>query len=282
MSAAVTVGPLEAVAPRLSGLSDHLAYEVGVPGGTGWHRLADLADPELLAGWHRDLAAREGDRKAAAAYLAGWISGAAAEAWLLPVLAGGCLPLAGPPRVRVHRHADGWFDAVAVPAAPVAVLPGDPHAGQTGVVVASGRGALLDGVAERLSGLGAVFAALRAACPIGPVALWGAVADAVASRALWLARLSDGDRQAAWETAEAVTDRLAAAQPRLRARPRPFPVPWSGGEELFQVRGTCCLWYRTVATPDPDGDGYCNTCPLRTDTSRTGRLRAHLEEQAAS
>lgn len=51
------------------------------------------------------------------------------------------------------------------------------------------------------------------------------------------------------------------------------------GSELFAVRGTCCLYYRTVAHPDRDGHGYCNTCPLRTDASRLRRLRAYLDDE---
>ncbi|HEY8489857.1 MAG TPA: hypothetical protein VIO14_02575, partial [Dehalococcoidia bacterium] len=78
--------------------------------------------------------------------------------------------------------------------------------------------------------------------------------------------------------ATALLERLAHGQPRLRARPRLFPVAHSGGREYFAVRATCCLAYRTAASPDPDGGGYCTACPLRTDASRAERWRRHLEE----
>lgn len=274
--------PLAGTAQRLSALDEDLTYRVGQPDEPGWHRFAGLADPGLLTAWHRELAAREGDRRTAAAYLGGWVAAAAVETWALPALAEARLPLAGPAAVSLHRHAEeGWFDAVAAPS-PLAVLPGDPAAGQVGAIVVADREALLDLLAERLLTLEVVFDMLAATLPVGAGALWGGLADSVGGRALWLARLLDSDRDAAWRDAQAITDRLAARQPRLRVRPHPFPVAYSGGEELFQVRGTCCLYYRTVAEPDPDGEGYCGTCPLRTDASRTRRLRAHLDDQPAS
>lgn len=75
---------------------------------------------------------------------------------------------------------------------------------------------------------------------------------------------------------QGMLDVMAAKAP-LRRRARLFPVAWSGGTTCFQVRGTCCLLYRSSAAPDRDGDGYCATCPLRTDRSRTERLRASLD-----
>lgn len=204
------------------------------------------------------------------------------EALLLPVLADGCLPLSPVDNVAVHRHDDGWFDGVAVPGAPVAVLVDDFRVPQGGVEVVVERESLLALVAQRVLGIGAVFATIHADCPIGLPALWGGLADAVAAQALWLARLLDADREAAWRDAHTIIERLAGAQPLLRQRPQRFPVDYSGGQELFKVSGTCCLYYRTIEAPDADGDGYCATCPLRTDTSRTRRLRAHLEDQLAS
>lgn len=274
----VGTSPLQQTAARLTALDEHLAYRVGVPEEHDWHWLRDL-DTELLADWHAQLTTREGDRRAAAAYLGGWVAAAVVEAYLLPMLAEARLPLVGIDGVAVHRHADGWFDAVALPDGPVGVLREDSAAGGPGVEVRADRDALLDATAERLAGVGPLFDAVSAVMPVGLPALWGGLADSVGGRSLWLARLLDRDRGGAWADAQALTDRVAAGQPRLRQRPTPFPVTFRGGDEWFQVRSTCCLYYRTVESPDPDGDGYCGTCPLRTDASRTRRLRVHLEEQ---
>ncbi len=274
--------PLAETARRLSALDEHLSYEVGLPDGNRWYRLAELADAKRLAAWHGELTAREGDRRTAAAYLGGWIAAAAVQVWAVPVFAERRLALAGPEAVSVRRHADGWFDAVAAPGSPLAILPHDPAAELPGAVVVPDVERLLDLLAERLLSIEGVFESLRAECPVGPPALWGVLADSVAATALWLARLTDGDRHAAWRDAEALTDRLAARQDRLRIRPNPFPVAFSGGEELYHVRGTCCLSYRTVEGADPDAEGYCSTCPLRTHASRTHRLRAYLEDRLAT
>lgn len=275
----ITTSPLHQTAARLTALDEHLACRVGVPDEPGWHRLGDLIETGLLTEWHARLSSREGDRRTAAAYLGGWVASAVVDALLLPMLAEARLPVAAVAEVGVHRHADGWFDAVALPDGPIAVVPGDPAAGGRGVEVLADRDALLDATARRLTDVGPVFAAVSAALPVGAAALWGGLADSIGGRGLWLARLLDLDRREVWTDAQTVTDRIAATQPRLRQRPTPFPVPFSGGEEWFQVRGTCCLYYRTVESADPDGEGYCGTCPLRTDTSRTRRLRAHLEEE---
>lgn len=91
------------------------------------------------------------------------------------------------------------------------------------------------------------------------------------------------DELETWRRCELLlVDAIHAGAPGLRHRPHLLPVPLSGGTAHYQVRGTCCLSYRTFDQPDPNGDGYCATCPLRTDDSRTRRLRAHLEQASAA
>lgn len=62
----------------------------------------------------------------------------------------------------------------------------------------------------------------------------------------------------------------------------PSPVRWSGGQSLCSVKGTCCLYHRTVSDPDPgEGDGYCISCPFTEPAHRHRRWAANLEEEAA-
>ncbi|MEX0659229.1 MAG: (2Fe-2S)-binding protein [Egibacteraceae bacterium] len=270
--------PLAATAGRLNALDGDLTYRVGPPLEPGWCRLTDLVDATAVAAWHRELTASHGDRRAAAAFLGGWVADAAVDVWALPVWADRRLPLVAPHAILVRRHAKGWIDAVGVDGAPaVAVLADDPAAGQTGTVVASTYHVLVEGLSERLATLEPLLRVLASVLPVGLPALWGGLADSLANRALWLARRLLRDRQAAWQDAARLIDRLAADRPP--PRPRPFPVHCAQAGELFAVRGTCCLHYRTVADPDRDGDGYCTTCPLRTDASRRQRLRAYLQEE---
>jgi hypothetical protein len=220
---------------------------------------------EQAASWLPDLAAREGDRRAAGAYLAGWLARAPMQAIGLPaVLDGVALELAAD-RLFLHRHPDGWFDQHAVQ--PDRVVEGDAD----DVLVLAGT------QVARLTQPAVVE--LCAHLPVGPIAVWGGVADALAAYALLVARDRGDDGPATWRRVEVVLDAVQDAVPALRHRPRLFPVTWSGGEAHYPVRATCCLWYRTTAaacSPEP----YCTTCPLRADDHRRARLVAHLEATA--
>jgi hypothetical protein len=76
------------------------------------------------------------------------------------------------------------------------------------------------------------------------------------------------DTQQAWLRAQQLTAAIATAAPRLRSRPRPFPVTgtdtsgdrWDG---TWLVFSTCCYLYK--ARP---GHGYCTVCPLNDDSNR--------------
>jgi hypothetical protein len=273
--------PLAVTAARLNPLSDLLAYRVGVPRQAGWLRFSDLTDAGLLLAWHRELTRAERDYRRAAFSMANRITEAATKIWALPVIADGRLPLAAPERAAIHLDGKGEGAGAAIEVQPLMVLPWDPAAGP-GTVTASEREALLDALAERLVGISHVLEALHASLPIGLPALWSTLADSLGGWTLYLARLKDLDRQVTWRDIQGIISRISPQRPWLRARPRPFSVASPRGEELFQVRATCCLVYRTIANADPDGDGYCETCPLRTEGSRIRRTRAYLERRAAA
>lgn len=274
--------PMAGTARRLNALDANLTYRIAPPGEAEppWQWMSDLAAPAPTAQWHDQLTVRTGDRRVAASYLGDWIASAAAMACVLPVLAEARLPLAGPAGVAVRRHAGGWLDGLAITGHPVAVLPGDPAAGMHDVVVVADHQGLLDALARQLLSMGGIFTAVHTAVPVGLPALWGGLADAVGTQALWLARLLGRDPLRTWALAEETVDRVAARQPLLRQRPRIVSVACPGGEAPVLVRGTCCLYYRTVARPDPDGDGYCEACPLRTQASRARRLCARLGQRS--
>lgn len=268
--------PLSETGTRISALSDYLDCRVGVPAGEDWHRQSEMVDADLLTGWHAELTGRTGDRRVAAACMSNWLISTLVGIWLIPVLAEGRLPLAAQRDIAIRRTESGWFDGVAVDDDALAVLPDDPAAGHPAATILQDRGAILDALADRILGLEPVIHALREACPIGLPALRGAVADAVANQSLLLAQLMNRNRHAAWRDADAIIERLDERDLRLSIRPRPFPVFHDGQEETFAVRATCCLYYRTVDEPDRDGEGYCDTCPLRTDESRLVRLQASI------
>lgn len=190
--------PLAGTARRLSALDEHLTYVVDRPVEPGWLRLADLTCGQTLVAWHAELSARHGDRRAAATYLGIWLADAAVNVWALPLWAEGRLPLTGPQGVLVRRHAEGWLDAVGVDGATaVAVLSDDRAAGQPDTRVASARHVLAEGLAQRLGSVEPLFQALADTLPVGLPTLWGGLADSLAGRALWLARLLHRDRRCA-------------------------------------------------------------------------------------
>ncbi|OUN00445.1 MAG: hypothetical protein BAA04_11230 [Firmicutes bacterium ZCTH02-B6] len=286
-------------AARLTALGGYRRYLVGVPAEDGWVPLSRLAEPALAEQWFSQAAEGLGDRPSAGAFLTRIYIDAVVLTWLYPVLVDGRLPLSPMAQVAIHRHPQGWVDAVAVNGGGLAVLAGDPGlaslpaplergAGPAPaaiprqaepLLVFAGQDELFDALTERLLQLQPLLAVVREVSGRGWPALWGEVADIISGSALWLARLLGRDRWAAWGDAEAIIDRLAAREPRLKVRPRPFPVQWSSGEDLFTVRGTCCLYYR-FHKHNPE-HRYCESCPLRSDEWRLERLRAQLEADAA-
>lgn len=236
---------------------------VGARQGAGWQSLPQVLDD--LGEWHADLVHRHGDRRAAATYLAAWIAGAPSLVAGVPAMVGGVVPQVDAAAVHLHRHPQGFVDRHAIE------------------VSAAGEGpeeAVLSAAADRIAHLTApLVERLCAELPVGPVALWGGVADVIGAYSLWFARQTGGDPRRAWSRAQSLLDRLAQVAP-VRHRPRLFPVTWSGGTACYPVRSTCCLYYRTGAAAGPDGPTYCTTCPLRRDESREARLVAHLEATA--
>ncbi len=277
---AVRTGPLAATLARLRHLDEYLVAEVGPPRREGWYDLDRVVDDGHLDTWLKHLVrTHDGQRDVAGAYLGSWLAGALVAVPMSTLVLERRVPHVGA-GMWLHRHDDGWFDRVAFASAPVAILADDPDADHPHTVVTGDHASLAEQFAESLvKQLSPLLWAVRQRASYGLRGLWGAVADNIAGAALRAARQSGTDGWAAWAQAQVVLDHVAAREATLRRRPMPFPVSWSGGEALFQVNGTCCLYYKTQDGPlDPDGDSYCTTCPFRYDDSRLVRLRLHLEE----
>jgi hypothetical protein len=280
--------PLAGTFERLRRFDDLCRAEIGVPSDEtehdrGWLPLGTITAhglDELFAA-----AQRGGPRRPD--YL-----GATVAAALVDVLVSTALPAlllerrlpeVAPANLTVRLHDDElWFHRVALVEPRCWALPDDPEAGDATVRTVANLDqlhvAFADVVVAAARGW---FDAVRARAPFGRRGMWGQLADDVSATALWTARAAGLDQHETWDEGQAVIDVIAAAVPDLRVRPRRFPVRWSGGESLWHVKGTCCLWYTTAEDPDPCGDGYCTTCPLRPDDVRHERLAAWLETQTA-
>ena len=258
--------------------------ELGAGDGPGWLALSEVLRGDALAVLFADRAEDAGGaRDYLGASVAAALSGAVIAAGWVPMLLDARLPDLSPSNLAVHRaEGGGWFDRIALRNDDCLVVAGDPAAGQSGARAVSALDDLHRQFAAFLvAALEPWFVAVRRRAPYGRYGMWGQVADDLCGTALRAARRADLDGEAAWDEAQAVLDLVAAQVPELRARPRLFPVTWRSGEVLFSVKGTCCLWYRTQEAPDPGGEGYCGSCPLRDDECRRARLTRWLEEQEA-
>lgn len=276
---AVRLGPLAATVARLRQVDEYLAAEVGPPDGGGWYALDTVVSGGHLNVWLENLVReKDGQRDVAGACLGSWLTGALAGVPVSALILERRVPRLGS-GLWLHRHDEGWFDGVAFASAHVEVLADDPEADHPDAVIVVDQATLAERYANALvEMLTPLLEAVRRRTPYGLRGLWGALADDLTGTALRAARLSGTDGWAAWALSQAVLDHVAARQTHLRRRPTPFPVSWTEGEALFQVKGTCCLYYKTHDGPlDPDGDSYCTTCPFRYDDNRLSRLRRLLE-----
>jgi hypothetical protein len=270
--------------------------------GDGWFRLADrLADPAGLDAWYAaELAGTgRGHRDLAGALIVYRFSGSLAELVVGPLLEQRRVVLLRPDHLSLRLAENARIESLSVGAPVVAVLPDDPDAGRPGTVPAADEAALrrvaVDGV---LAVFEPLAAAVRERAPFGLRGMWGTLADHLADVALRRARDQGdegSDAEAAWATASALIDELAARQPLLRARPTRHRVACPAGEALFATKGTCCLIYKTnmpadraeraeraedrgSAQPWIDADA-CTSCPLRSEADRTGRLVRYLTDR---
>ncbi|MEW6152945.1 MAG: (2Fe-2S)-binding protein [Actinomycetota bacterium] len=259
---------------RLSAAAGHLGFAVGAPQGKGWVGLDQVIGTGLLDHLATDLRASEGRADVAGSYLGARVSGPVVSATVGALVTDRRCPDPAPSNVALHLHEEGWFDALAFLEARAAVLADDPAAGEAGTVVVPDPAALRMWWAERLTAsVGPLLEAVRDRTPYGRRGLWGSVADRVGGTALAVARSTGRAGLAAWAEAAELLDALAAQVPVGLNRPHPLPVTAAGGDEAwFQVKGTCCLYYLTVADPDPCGDGYCTTCPFTDPDHRHRKL----------
>lgn len=277
--------PLAATFDRLRRREPHLCRaEIGRPTGPGWLRLDATAHDVVDAVFP----AAQSDQRRRLDYV-----GASVAARLIDVLVStavpallveGRLPDVSPTNLAVHLHdSEFYFDRVALHQATCWARPSDPEIAHPTVTAVTSVDELHRQFANvMIETAGGWFEAARSRAPLGRRGMWGQLADDLCGSALWTARAVGLDQRDAWDEAQAIIDLIAAAVPELRVRPRLFPVRWSGGEILWQVKGTCCLWYTTFPEPDTCGDGYCNTCPLRPDEIRHARLGQWLETEASS
>lgn len=279
--------PLAATLKRIGGVDDWCRYVAGEPDGDGWFGIDRIhSDPALLRVWLAELIAGEaqGHREVAGSYLSAWLGGVIAGPVAVAVLNERRAWPVEAALLAVHRDPGGWFDGLAVRRSVLSVLADDPAALDPDSEVLPDVAALHLQVAHGLVDvLEPLFTSIRASTPVGLPAMWGAVADAIASTTLAYARWHGRDGDTAWREATTLIDAVERVAPPLHARPALERVDWSGGLAHFAVRGSCCLYFRVSGCPrDPVGEGYCTSCPFRDGADRRRRWAGWLEQQTAS
>lgn len=244
---------------RLDGTSPWRRYAVDAPG-PGWVPLdALLADDAALDAWYRTElgATARGHADLAGALVVYRLAGALAELVVGTLLDQRRCPELTTAGVALRLGPDARLDGLSVSARRVAVLAGDPDAGADGTVVVDGSAGLRAFAADGLvATYGPVCEAVRARAPYGRRGMWGTLADHLAEVAVRRARERRRAIDSAWAAAAALTDDVAARQPRLRTRPRRETVvagPATGA--AYVAKGTCCLIFKASgpapAVPGP-------------------------------
>jgi len=272
----------ELLATTLDGVCGEDAYMhvvIGPPDGTGWIRGDQvLSDPTVIDRWLARLLAESaaGHRDVAASYLAAWVADAVGVPLLRAVVGQGRGWPTDAASIWLHEGAGELvIDGLAV-AGPLRVSADDPAAGTRGVEVVHDRDALRAvQVDEVVLFLDEVFAAIRSRIPFGVRGMWGSLADAVASDATWQAHTTGSDVVAAWDAVQPFIDALDDRLPRPLVRPRLGHAHWEEETACLTVRGTCCLYYKTV------DDDRCTSCPLGDSAEQAARLDAWLGRELA-
>jgi ferric iron reductase protein FhuF len=275
--------PLAATLDRLGTGDEETRLVAGCPVDDGWVVLADaIADQSLIDRWFDAIRTTVGGPDTvSASFLASWLGGVIVEPVTRAIILERRAWSVAASDLLVHPHPEGWFDGLAVRTPTVWMLPGDPDAGHPEAVVMEDAAHLRRTVAAELATtLALIFGDVRRRARLGSPAMWGGVADGAGAAAVVDAVARGDDPVTAFEEAMTLVRDIAAHAPVPRVRPSLVPVAWSGGIGHEMVRGTCCLWYRTQADPDPSGEGYCSSCPRRDPQEQRRRWARWLEEAA--
>jgi hypothetical protein len=284
------VRPIEHTLKALSEGDDAklvLAGDAWPPAGDSWFVISDiLQNPDVISDFVRFLLASEagGRRDVAGSYLASGLTGMVAGIPAGALIASGRAWPLEPEGVAVHLHPDGWFDGMALRSPALWVLPGDPDEAHPDATVLGSLDELKERLADEIVRVAEpLFAAVRSATRYPTRSMWGSLADGIAGMALWRDRRSGDPDPAVWERAGKFLDGLEARARLLKDRPTLGEVTWSGGCHRFSVKSTCCLYFKVFdGKPDPEGEGYCSSCPFRSEESRNRKWSTWLEEQAAA
>lgn len=263
--------PLPDVAdPGSSGPAQDAASRAGAELVQHWYRPASFAAPETLGPVYDKLRAEHGpDHRLAAVHR--FLRALLREPIFL-VSAGiyltGRAASVGPTQLWFPWRNDATLGTPLLTDHRVAVLADDDYADHPDTVVLPDEATLDQWAARHLvAACAPIVAGVHEHSRMGKRNLWGWVLDTVYFYMLNPARFLGHDANQAWNRATRLADEIARAGAVARQRPRLFPFCAGHPKGTWAVRSTCCFDYKA----DPE-HGYCVTCPLRDDTSRSAEL----------
>jgi hypothetical protein len=252
-------------------LVPYAGMHAGVPDGPGWFSLRQISDDGHIARWLDVVEERVGRRDAATSFFGAWLAAPLVLATTATVLVEGLSPRASADDVYVHTDPGGWFDGVALSSVGgLVAVPDDAslHEHWARELVAT-VAPLLDEVSR----LGR----------FGRRGLWGVgVVDRVMFMATTLARHDPANADRVLATTAAMLSALAAHAPVPLPAARVYPVSWRDEVVPFDVKSSCCLFYKTVPACDRNDASYCTGCPLLKDEVRQDRWAQWLDETHAT
>ncbi|MGQ0615403.1 MAG: hypothetical protein ACT4PW_00165 [Acidimicrobiia bacterium] len=243
-----------------------------------WTTLTALCQPGALEQIAADLRTELGRRDVAASYLSARLTRPVVARTVAAIVLDDRCPDPHPSTTFVHRKQTA-FDDVAFTSHRVAVLAGDPAAGEPDSITVADRLELAHWWATRLvATLAPLLNAARACLTISRRNQWGAVAARVGSSSIAADRIRDGNGSAGWDRATELLDALDGCAPVPIERPTPLAIGWAGATIVHAMKGTCCLkWHTKPEAHRPTGEGYCTTCPLVDPACHLKRLRTKLK-----
>ncbi len=217
-----------------------------------WHRFTDLVDEPALAARLAEMTpTHEGRSTVATAFLGSRFASPLARLAGAPVIAHDVAVAYEPDQLWLRQSPQGWFNGIAV---------ADPALDDASTA-APRAVAHFRPIVDRLRRVGT----------LGERALWGQLADALATTA-GHAHDDAGDAEAADRAARSL---LRAADPPLWVEPEFARVEVDGAVGLAWRRGSCCLAYQC------ERYDLCTGCPLTPREEWWEKSVASVRERAS-
>ncbi|WP_245668748.1 (2Fe-2S)-binding protein [Chloroflexus islandicus] len=272
------IHPLEQTLIRVRQLSPYLKPQLGIPSGTEWRTVADLAPGS--AQLETLITATEAYLNTRAPAI---VASAILQNYQWPLITTAMayfLIDRRVPDISAANTLTGYDNErkasrLALLSSRFATLPTDLAANHPDATVLPDTTALRSALRSHIEAhLGMLINHLCIRLGCKPRGLWLNVADCCAGTLVWLMQAHNPSITLSQIEAE-ITALLRERSSPLNSRQIGLiQLRYGGHCRIVHDRATCCYWYKT------DGGDYCATCPHRTSADRRQQLLAHIVHDA--